>query len=115
MSSGDGNPGFLKWQVALMSTPADYLCISSVLLADTHEMSIHVPLSARVTEKKTVEMKGLIDCRAEGNFIDKDFAEKNGVPLFPLNKPVKAKNMDRTLNKKGMITHGTWLQIRLGN
>ena len=115
MSSEDGNPGFLKQQVALMSTPAGYLCVSSVLLADTHEMSIRVPLFARVTEKKTVETKGLINCRAEGNFIDKDFTKENEIPLFPLDKPVKAKNIDRTLNKKGMITHGTWLQVRLGN
>ena len=59
-----------------MSTKAGYLNVSSVLVADTREMSFRIALSIQ-TEEQSVETKGLIDCGAEGNFLDKDFVSEH--------------------------------------
>ena len=74
---------------------------------------MRLPISLRDRKKKKVGTKALIDCGAQGDFIDKTFAEENGFPLLPLPRPIKAKNVDGTLNKKGTITHYTWVNAKL--
>ena len=88
------------------------ISISSVLLADTRELSMRIPISAKVGER-TVETKALIDCGAQGCFLDQDFVKKHQIPTFPLSKPIPANNVDGTLNKKGDILEATWLEVNL--
>jgi hypothetical protein len=74
---------------------------------------MRIPILVSYRGKKKVGTKALIDCGAEGDFIDKTFAEEHGIPLAPLPVPILAKNVDGTLNKKGTITHYTWVEVKL--
>ena len=66
------------------------------------------------SEGKTIKTKELIDCGAEGNFMDRDFIAKNRIPTFALKESIKARNMDGTLNRKEEIMHVTWLLTKIG-
>ena len=111
MHEKHGGSGFLNRRVESTSTLAR-ISISSVLLADTRELSMRIPISAKVGER-TVETKALIDCGAQGCFLDQDFVKKHQIPTFPLSKPIPANNVDGTLNKKGDILEATWLEVNL--
>ena len=63
------------------------------------------------TDEKIVETKELIDCGAERNFLDKDFMLANQIPTFSLKKSIKAKNINKSINRKGEIMHAIWLSI----
>ena len=102
----------MKRWVALTSTKASYLNVSSVLVADTKEMSFRIALSIQ-TEEQSIETKGLIDCGAEGNFLDKDFVSEHRIPTFPLKESIKAKNIDGSINQKGEIMNATWLSVMI--
>ena len=103
----------MKWWAASTLTQAKFLQVSTVLVIDTQEMLLHNPLAVQ-HEGKSIETKGLIDCGAKGNFVDKDFITKNRVPTFQLKESIKAKNMDGSLNRKGEITHVIWLPTEIG-
>src|SRR6516164_3080498 len=64
-------------------------------------------------EEQIIETKGLIDCRAEENFLDKDFVLTNQIPTFPLKESIKAKNIDGSINQKGEIMNATWLSVTI--
>ena len=76
---------------------------------------MHIPISLSYNERGKVGTRSLIDCGAQGEFIDKDFAEKNGFPLARLEKPIIARNVDGTPNKRGTITHYTWANLQVDN
>ncbi|KIK38081.1 hypothetical protein CY34DRAFT_42298, partial [Suillus luteus UH-Slu-Lm8-n1] len=46
----------------------------------------------------------LIDCGAEGEFIDWQYVCRNGIKSHELDKPIPVRNVDGTLNKNGKIT-----------
>ena len=71
----------MKQQATLTSTQAKFLQVFTVLVTNIQEMSLHVPLSIQC-KGKNIEMKGLINCGAERNFVDKDFATRNRIPIF---------------------------------
>ena len=52
-----------------------------------------------------VTVKALLDSGATGIFIDKDFAEEQGLKLVKLDKPVEVKNIDGTDNNGGRIEY----------
>ena len=52
-----------------------------------------------------VTVKALLDSRATGIFMDKDFAEEQGFKLEKLGKPVEVKNVDGTDNNGGWIEY----------
>ena len=52
-------------------------------------MPLWVPLLVR-TDEKIIEMKELIDCEAEENFLNKDFVALHRIPTFLLNNTIKA-------------------------
>jgi hypothetical protein len=47
----------------------------------------------------------MIDCGAEGNFIDKTYTAIMGIKKTALARPIKVRNVDGTFNKAGTITH----------
>jgi predicted aspartyl protease len=66
--------------------------------------SVPVSFSIRQNEsKKIVELHALIDCGAGSRFINQNFARKIELELIPLAEPLPVRNVNGTLNKKGMI------------
>ena len=59
----------------------------------------------RVDTHKGVSVRALLDSRATGLFMSKKLAEKQGFRLEKLVKPIKVRNVDRSNNKGGSITH----------
>ena len=90
--------------------------ISPVLVADTNKKSFSVPLlvseEGRNTDRR-FETNALIDSGAGGTFINKKFAQQNGIALIPIEKLIQAFNMDWTKNNTGTIEHCTWLKIQI--
>ena len=93
-----------------MPGPAEEVIISSVLVAEILNESFFIPISVQCNGKD-VETKALLDTGASGAFMDKDFAERNEIPLIPLAMPMTVRNVDGTLNIKGKMTHYTWVNI----
>ena len=60
---------------------------------------------------KIVETEALLDCGAGGKFIDQNYMRNMKWPQTKLEKPIRVRNVDGTLNKTGMITHQTELTI----
>ena len=50
-------------------------------------------------------VKALLDSRATGIFMDKDFTKEQGFKLEKLDRPVKVKNVDGTSNERGKIKY----------
>ena len=81
------------------------LDIYSVNIVKIMLNSILVPILINHDEsKKTIETLGLLDSGAGGEFIDQNYARKAGFEIKKLDKPLHALNVDRTKNKRGMIT-----------
>jgi len=57
--------------------------------------------------KKIVETKALIDCGAQGAFIDERFAKEHRLPLLRLKKEIPVSNVDETPNRNGPIKYLT--------
>jgi len=74
------------------------------------ELMINVGLCT-IDTHHMVDVKALLDSGATGMFIDKKFAEGNGIAMRPLNKPIRVYNVDGTLNQGGSITHEVTLMI----
>jgi len=52
-----------------------------------------------------VMIKALLDSGATGMFMDRQMAARHGFKLQKLERPLMVKNMDRTINSGGAITH----------
>jgi len=90
--------------------------ISPVLVADTNKKSFSVPLLVSREGRnanKRFETNALIDSGAGGTFIDKKFAQQNGIALIPIEKPIQAFNVDGTKNNTGTIEHCAWVKIQM--
>ena len=85
-----------------MSTPSPPLCIQSVFAGQINRNSLSIPLKIRL-ENRTVETLSLLDSGAGGKFIDQNYAKTLNISLLNLEKPILLINVDRILNKKGII------------
>jgi hypothetical protein len=56
----------------------------------------------------------MIDCGAEGNFIDKTYTAIMGIKKTALARPIKVRNVDGTFNKAGTITHYVNVTLDIG-
>ena len=54
---------------------------------------------------KGVTVKALLDSGATGMFMDKRMAARHGFKLQKLERPIMVRNVDRTNNSGGAITH----------
>ena len=52
-----------------------------------------------------MSVKVLLDSGAMGLFMSKRLAERQGFKLEKLDKPIKVRNVDKSDNKGGSITH----------
>jgi hypothetical protein len=94
----------------------DTLRILSVIITDSRIRSMHISIPIvikTITGNETIETKVLLNSGAEGLFIDKTYAEKHDVILQKLPNPIIPRNLDRTLNHGGQITHFTWIQAKI--
>ena len=84
--------------------------IYSVTVGDTSNNTLCIPFKT-VTREKNVETQAMIDCRAGGVFIDQNFAKK--FEQRKLDRPLTAKNVDGTVNKKGTIENYVDLEFEI--
>jgi len=63
--------------------------------------------------KKIIETKVLIDCGAQGAFMDKWFMKKHRLPLIKLKKEIPVSNVDETPNRNGPIKSYTRLSVKI--
>src|SRR6202044_4243981 len=74
------------------------------VVATLESNAISVPLTLVHNKKDTiVEEEALIDSGAGGIFIDQNYANKLQLDIKLLDTLVKARNVDRTINKTGTI------------
>ena len=73
-------------------------------LRPLREVWIKVELE-KLDTHEGVTVKALLDSRATGIFMDKEFAEEQGFKLVKLDKPVEVKNVDETDNNGGRIEY----------
>ena len=76
------------------------LTIRGVRVYSTSQYKISVPIS-ECSNLKTAETTALIDCGAEGKFIDSSIVDWTKVEA--LQKPLPVRNVDGTLNKAGSL------------
>ena len=76
--------------------------LSHVLAASDNERTLHFPVKLLIG-KQIVEMTTLIDSGATGNFIDLGLLSLANIPLKKMSQPVRAFNVDGSLNKRGTI------------
>ncbi|KAF8218665.1 hypothetical protein L208DRAFT_1024007, partial [Tricholoma matsutake] len=82
------------------------LSVCSVLLATLKNQSMHLDVKVAGTGRgKDIETEALLDSGAGGIFMSHEFAESSGFELRPLEKIIRVKNVDGTLNKRGEISH----------
>jgi len=74
------------------------------------ELMINVGLRTMDTHHM-VDVKALLNSGTTGMFIDKKFAEGNGIAMQLLDKPIRVYNVDGTLNQGGSITHEVTLML----
>ena len=66
------------------------------------------------TEKdETVEILGLVDSGAGGQFIDQNYTRQKGYKTRNLEEPIIAYNVDGTKNKRGTITSFVDLTVKI--
>ena len=72
---------------------------------DTHGTSIVLPIEISTTNTSEVRsVKVLLDSRAIGNFIDKDFVHMKGMSTRSISRLIPVYNMDGSPNKAGQIS-----------
>ena len=82
--------------------------------AQVEENKINLSATLVHNEKdETIETKPLLDCGAGGIFMDQNFARKHGIRTTKMDKPITARNVDGTLNKKGTIRYFANLKIKI--
>src|SRR6202453_4906786 len=63
----------------------------------------------------SINIDSLLDCRASGLFIDKQFVELNDITTRKLPRPISIYNIDGTLNEGGTIKEAVDLIVSHGN
>ena len=83
-------------------------------IADIEGNKFNLSATIMHNEKdKMIGTKPLFDCGAGEIFMDQNFAWKNSIRTTKLDKPITARNIDGTLNKKGTIRYFTNLKIKI--
>jgi len=86
------------------------LRIRSVPDKDSKSMNVDTKI---IDGKEIIKTKALIDCGAQGTFMDEQFAKKHRLPLLWLKKEIPVSNVDETLNRNGPIKQYTRLPVKI--
>jgi len=77
----------------------------SINTLNAHRMSIILPIEVSTTDTSKVHsVKALLDSRAIGNFIDRDFVRTKGINTWSISCPILVYNMDGSPNEAGQIS-----------
>ena len=110
--------GFLIKRTVPAAAPAMHSVSLSPVIVVENERSFIILLRVTGDGKNANQdfiSKTLIDCGAQGRFIDKKLALKKGIALTKLKMPVTPINVDGTENRSGKIEYVTWLNLYFGN
>jgi hypothetical protein len=70
------------------------------------ETSVHLQLTLETKGSVApIDTEGLLDCAAQGLFIDAVYVREKGLEAKPLLEPIEVYNVDMTCNEGGDITH----------
>ena len=75
--------------------------------------TISLPIEIKKSEFESVETLALIDSEAGGKFINQKYVKQLGLPIWTLERPIMARNVDGTLNKTGTITSYVDLTVKI--
>ena len=106
----------MKRTVSATAPAMHSLSLSPVIVVE-NERSFIIPLRVTGDGKNANQdfiSKTLIDCGAQGRFIDKKLALKKGIALTKLKTPVTPINVDAE-NRSGKIEYVTWLNLYFDN
>jgi len=77
----------------------------SINTLDARRTSIILPIEVSTTDTSEVHsVKALLDSRATGNFIDRDFVWTKGINTRSISRPIPVYNMDGSPNEAGQIS-----------
>jgi len=77
----------------------------SVNTLDARGTSIILPVEVSTTDTSEVHsVKALLDSRATGNFIDRDFVGTKGINTRSISRPIPVYNVDGSPNEVGQIS-----------
>jgi len=94
----------------------NYVDIHRTVTCDAEEKYTMLCPAKLVTGKEsTIDIKAMIDCRAEGDFIDRTYATIMGIKKQALDKPMIVQNIDGTPNNAGSITHYVNIILEIGD
>ena len=85
-----------------------YATVSSCCLQEIDPHSKHFRIGVHLGGEKT---RAMLDSGATGLFVNRKYAAKRNLPMFPLHDQLPLYNIDGTSNKAGTITH--FCQARL--
>jgi hypothetical protein len=74
-------------------------------LVTERETTIDYEGKIQITTEHQLDINVMIDCGAEGDFIDKTYATIMGIKKLALKEPIIVRNVDGTRNEAGTITH----------
>ena len=86
--------------------------VSYVIVCDPNTSALTIPIIINMKDE-SIETIALIDYRVKGTFIYKELVKQHQLPIYALNRPIIARNMNNTINKEGVITRYTKLNLRL--
>ena len=67
-----------------------------------------------VHNRKEIDVQAVLDSGAEGVYCNNSFIQKYGIPTYDIDCPIYPRNVDRTLNRQGVICHATILWMGMG-
>ena len=86
------------------------------LASTSANCSFQLQVELQTTDTQlTKSTKALLDCRATGLFMGKDFAEQEQIETKKLSVPIPVRNIDGTLNEAGPITEVADMVLRYQN
>ena len=74
------------------------------------EVTVKIGLE-RIDTQEGVTVEALLDSRATGLVMSSEFAKKQDFKLKKLERPMNVRNVDGSLNKKGLIEHTVEVNI----
>ena len=98
--------------IPMDSTPMDNLDLSHVTVQSISNRRFSILIKVETVEN-TEEITALIDCGAEGLFIDKSKAHK--WRSIQLKTPNKVRNVDGTYNESGAITKKCLINFKIND
>jgi len=80
---------------------------------NAHRTSIILPIEVSTTDTSKVHsVKALLDSRATGNFIDRDFVWTKGINTWSISRPIPVYNVDGSSNEAGRISEVVDIVLR---